>query len=80
MPRPDSPPIAKRAREPSSNANDWAKRARCVVGSPASMLMNQMIMSPTVRSPSTRLSLLDLLQHKIHVVQHEYVAFYPSCR
>jgi hypothetical protein len=25
MPRPDSPPIAKRARAPSSNANDRAK-------------------------------------------------------
>jgi hypothetical protein len=50
MARPDSPPIAKRTRASSSNANDRAKRARCVVGSPASRLMNQMAMS--VRKPA----------------------------
>jgi hypothetical protein len=75
MPRSDSPPIAKRAGAPSSNANDRAKRAMYVVGSPASRLMNQMAMSPTIRSPLTRLR-----SPGPSTTQNSHGTTYPSCR
>uniref|UniRef100_A0A0A9B0X9 Uncharacterized protein n=1 Tax=Arundo donax TaxID=35708 RepID=A0A0A9B0X9_ARUDO len=55
MPMLSSPTIVKWNRVSIANARrtDWAKRARCVVGSPATRLINQMAISPStvLRSP-----------------------------
>ena len=45
MPRPNSPGKGKRVRASLSKAIDRAKKARCVVGSPSSRLINQMATS-----------------------------------
>ena len=57
MPKAKSPAIAKRKRVSIANASrdEHRKRARCVVGSPAARLINQMVAksSPIVlRSPT----------------------------